>query len=168
MRKLLILLFSLNSLFAFSQNKEIIEKMIQGCLSDSTFKQNLLQESALKCPERPTYNIPSRPVRYIDDLEFNLTFNGIKLREHNYKDSSDCKPFQVYFFQKSKSIYEVSVSYAIFFPAVCEHLEGHGKSNGCFTKRIISVYRKIKIKKNGDWKIKETNYGNRIMTGSYL
>ncbi|PQV45498.1 hypothetical protein CLV33_11346 [Jejuia pallidilutea] len=158
-------LFSLNS---FGQKKDLFQQMIQGCLSDSTFKYTVLHDPNHKCIDSPAYNIPYRPVNYSGDLEFDLTFNGASLEEHNYSDSTKCSPFQISFLQKSKSRYEVSVSYIVFLPLSCEHLEGHGKNHGCFSKKVISMSRKIKIKRNGDWKIKDTQYGNQIMTGTYL
>ncbi|QNR25127.1 hypothetical protein [Croceimicrobium hydrocarbonivorans] len=162
---ILMIFFSLNS---FGQDQELLQQMIQGCLSDSTFKYTVLNEPDHKCIDKPTYSIPYGAANYTADLELDLTFNGASLHEHYYSDSTKCFPFQISFLQKSKSRYEISVSYIISIPLSCEHLEGHGKNHGCFSRKVISIRRKIKIKRNGDWKIRDTQYYNRIMSGTFL
>ena len=156
------------TLSAFGQNEDLLETMIQGCLSDSTFEYNLLQDSDFGCKDNPTYHIPYSPTDYSGDLRFNLAFNGKVLAEHNYSDSTKCEPFQISSIQKSRSRYQVTVSLSIFVPLACEHLEGHGKNHGCVSKKVLSVSRKIKVKKNGELKVKKSEYRNYRMTGTFL
>ncbi len=164
----LIIILTLFSLNANGQEKELIQKMIQGCLADSTFENNVFSDPDLNCLNISSFNIPTKPSTYYGSYNFSLSFKGRTLIQHDNSDSTMCSPIQISFFQKSNSFYEIAVSYSIFYPLSCEHLEGHGKDHGCFSQKIISLSRQIRVKKNGDLKIKKSNYSNRIMSGTFL
>lgn len=167
MKKLLLItiLFSLNT---FGQDKGFIEAMIQGCLSDSTFEYNLLSDTDYACTDQLTYDFPFKPVKYYRNYKFDLAFNGKNLAQYYYNDSTQCSPFTVSFSQKSKSTYEVLVNYSISLPLSCNHIDGHGTNHGCVKKKVISIHRKLKVKKNGTQKTKKTEYYKRIMTATFL
>ncbi len=158
-----LFLFSILTFTSFGQDSGLIQQMVQGCLSDSTFQSNLYLDDEIECKEFSSYTIP-----YNFNLKLSLNFQGVKLKKHNYSDSSLCNPLSVSVYQKSNSKYNVTVSLNTEVPLKCEHLEGHGKGDGCVSNKVVSINRVIKVKRNGEVKIKKSENRSYYYMGTFL
>ena len=158
-----LILFSILTFTSFGQNSSLVQQMVQECFSDSTFQSNLLLDEEIECKEFSTYTTP-----YNFNLKLSLNFRGVKLKKHNYSDSTLCNPLSVSVYQKSNSKYNVTVSLNTEVPLKCEHLEGHGKGDGCVSNKVILVNGVFKVRRNGTLKVKKLENRGYYYMGTFL
>lgn len=162
--KYVLILLSL-AINANGQKSDPVLEMVQNCLADSSFKSMLFQLEELECKDIVSYQ-----THLNSDLNFKgLVFNGVELREHNYYlDTALCSPIGIYVTKKRRSKVKVLISYSIYLTPICEGVEGHGKTNGCFSRRVISMERIFKLKRDGEIVIKDTDYRSIQSSGKFL